>query len=175
MPLTPETWLYLVISGYNIRRSVGISLLLVPHSIARHCLFVETSNAEAHADMYIRDNTCKETKSFRMQYVCRIIHIHERLCCFAVWQLIWNCQILECQEQSATRTPFLYIDPHPSVPPESGPRSENGYKVTKKKWNDKQLGQLFLQSSKKAEAKRRQSLICTVKNVIKADTLTQCR
>ena len=49
-----------------------------------HRLFVETSNAEAHADMYINDLHCKGANNGCLQFICRILHIHGRHCCFDV-------------------------------------------------------------------------------------------
>ena len=49
-----------------------------------HRLFVETSNAEAHADMCINDVKCKGANNGCLQIVCRILHIHGRHCCFDV-------------------------------------------------------------------------------------------
>ncbi|MBR1503410.1 MAG: hypothetical protein IJ618_05975 [Prevotella sp.] len=45
-------------------------------------LSVRTSNAEAHADMYINDEDCIEAIDGCLQIIRRILHTHERHCCF---------------------------------------------------------------------------------------------
>ena len=62
-------------------KSVGVSCYSSHASRLWHRLFVETSNTEAHADMYINNINCIEADNGCLQIECRILHTHERLCC----------------------------------------------------------------------------------------------
>ena len=107
------------------KRSVGISCHSSHVLRLWHRLFVETSNAEAHADMYINDYDCIEANDSCLQFICQILHIHGRHCCFDVWQTFRELpdsrtsstkrQELAFTRLSFTRTPFLYIGSRPAA------------------------------------------------------------
>lgn len=90
------------------KRDVGIPCYSSHSQRLWHCPFVETSNAETHADMYINIMTCNIVDNDYLQFVSLILHTHGRLCCFDVWQMYWNCQIPESQAQSASNAFFIY-------------------------------------------------------------------
>lgn len=65
-------------------------------------LFIETSNAEAHADMYINEQSAERSLFGGLSAILVRIHyipmgIYR---CFVIRRIVWNCQIPECQSQS---------------------------------------------------------------------------
>ena len=79
-----------------------------------------TSNAEAHADMYINDTYRIEANN-GSQCKCRILHTHERHCCFGSWLLVVELPDSDASSTKRYKYAFpIYRSPSSPVPPTSG-------------------------------------------------------
>ena len=102
-------------------------------------LIVETSNAEAHACMYMRHNWLKPIIA-NNQYV-RILHTHERHCCFDV--LTISLELPDSEPSSTKRKitlfPIYRFSNSTSPILVSALLSENICKDKKKFWTSKEI------------------------------------
>ena len=76
-----------------------------------HCPFCQKrDNAEAHAGMYIWQHIAEwGQQGLSAMWVCQFIHIQMGvLCCFVVWQNVWELPDSNRQAQSVKWTPFIY-------------------------------------------------------------------
>ena len=82
-----------------------------------HRPVVETSNAEAHADMYINDYDCIEANDGCQQTTCRILHTHGRHCCFDFDNCFGTARFLRVKLKASSNVFPIYRFPSRSLHP----------------------------------------------------------